>query len=416
MPKAMVYKKGALIYFEGDRDERVFILQKGLLVATSTDIESDSKISESIRPGEFFGTKSALGHFPREETISAMSDSVCIAMTVAEFEQNFSANKQVIMKMMRVFSGQLRQVHYKTESILKKSPLINQQAGMLSVAQAFYQDEKWRSCCDVCTKFLKLYPQTPNRADVEKILQIAKPRAERDDAVLAAKMSQEEGVASKPGALKAFSLPAFSRFSKTYNPGQVIISEFEPGDSFYLIQSGDVQLVKCINGTNKNLDILKPGEFFGEMAILDNSPRSATCLARTKLECLEFNKANFEVLIMGNPQLAMILLKLFCKRIYDQRRRFKTLCIKDVQARICDVFLMFDELNPMTNPQDHARRFSLSAQDVAHWAGLSPEVTREEMNKLVKQHKIEVFDNVVIVPDIVDLRRIVDTRTAIRER
>ena len=46
------------------------------------------------------------------------------------------------------------------------------------------------------------------------------------------------------------------------------------GDCFYLIQSGRVQLVKCVNGAKKNLDILKPGEFFGEMAILENKARS----------------------------------------------------------------------------------------------------------------------------------------------
>ena len=412
----MVYKKGAVIYFEGDKDERVFILQRGLLAAAAQDTESDSKISESIRPGEFFGTKSALGRFPREETVSAINDSVCIAMTVAEFEQNFSANKQVIMKMMRVFSSQLRQIHHKTESVLKKTPMVNQQAGMVSVAQAFYQDEKWRSCTDVCEKILARYPNLPNKSVVAKMLSIAKPRALRDDAKNVALGERNIERGGNESALKAFSLPAFDRFSKKYMPGQVIISEFEPGDCFYLIQSGQIQLVKCINGSNKNLDILKPGEFFGEMAILDNSPRSATCLARTAVTCLEFNKANFEVLIMGNPQLAMILLKLFCKRIYDQHRRLKTLCIKDIQARICDVFLMFDENNPMTNPQDHARRFSLTTQDVAHWAGLEPTVTRDELTKLAKQHKVEIFENIIIVPDIVDLRRIVDTRTATRER
>ena len=67
------------------------------------------------------------------------------------------------------------------------------------------------------------------------------------------------------GALKQFSLPAFNRFAKKYEPEEVIISEFEPGNSFYLIQSGEVQLVKCVNGTKKNLDILKPGEFFGKL-------------------------------------------------------------------------------------------------------------------------------------------------------
>ena len=59
-------------------------------------------------------------------------------------------------------------------------------------------------------------------------------------------------------AFKHFSLPAFSRFAKQFEPGSVIISEYEPGDCFYLIQSGQVQLVKCVNGAKKNLDILMP--------------------------------------------------------------------------------------------------------------------------------------------------------------
>ena len=226
--------------------------------------------------------------------------------------------------------------------------------------------------------------------------------------------SDEDEEAS--GALKQFALPAFKRFAKQYKPGNVIISEFEPGNSFYLIQSGRVQLVKCVNGAKKNLDIMKPGEFFGEMAILDNSPRSATCVAIGNVECLEFNKENFELLIMGNPQIAIILLKLFCKRIYDQRRRLRILAIKDVQARIADVFLMFDEMNPSANTNDQQRKFNVSAGDVAHWAGLSSEATRDEINKFVEKRKIEVYDNYIIVDNIADMKRIVDTRSGLSEQ
>ena len=408
MPKAITYKKGSIIYFEGDKDERIFILQKGALSATLTDVATGELYGEEIRPGEFFGTKSALGRFPREETVSVLVDSVCIAMTVAEFEQNFSTNKTVIMKMMRVFSSQLRQIHHQTEALLNKGTQVSQQLGMASVAKAFYNDEKWRSCSDVCDKFLRRYPNSSNKAAIEKMNGIAKPRAEREDAKAASAVEDYTG-STNSSALKVFELPAFSRFAKQFLPGQVIISEFEPGDSFYLIQSGQVQLVKCVNGVNKNLDILKPGEFFGEMAILDNSPRSATCLAKGTVECLEFNKENFEVLIMGNPQLALILLKLFCKRIYDQKRRFKILCIKDLRSRLADVFCMIDEMNPMTNPKERSRRFTMTIQDVAHWAGLPPEAIKEELGKFSKKHMIEIGENVIIVSDITAMRRIVDT-------
>ena len=413
MPKAIQYTKGSIIYFAGDKDERVFILQRGLVVVTSTDIETNTPVTEQIKTGEFFGVKSALGHFPREETATVLADAVAVSMTVPEFEKLFSSNKQIIMKMLRVFSNQLRQIHKKTESILENKTDINQQSGMLSVAQSFYDDEQYRSCCDVCLKFLTRYPNAPNKEAVAKMYADAKLRNDKKAQRNAG--AADVTTASTEGALKQFALPAFERFAKIYEPGQVIISEFEPGDCFYLIQTGEVQLIKCVNGTKKNLDILKPGEFFGEMAILDNSPRSATCMAIGKVEVLEFNKENFELLITGNPQIALILLKLFCKRIYDQKRRFRILVIPDLQARIADVFCMFDEMNPVSNPNERSRRFSLTISDIAHWAGLTPDVARDEVNKFVEKRKIEVYDNYIIVANIADMKRIVDTRSMTRQ-
>src|SRR5574344_771047 len=416
MPKAMQYTKGSIVYFSGDKDERIFILQKGILVLTSMDIESNQPLTEQVKSGEFFGVKSALGRFPREETATVLTDSTCIVLTVQEFEQIFSGNKPVIMKMLRVFSNQLRQIHKKTEAILNNIDE-DGQTGMIAVAKSFYDDEQYVSCCDVCIKFLSIYPNTAKKDEVAKLYADAKLRNEK----AAAKSKDASQDPSSPdddssaGALKQFSLPAFERFAKQYKPGNVIICEFEPGDCFYLIKSTRLQLVKCVNKTKKNLDIMKPGEFFGEMAILDNSPRSATCMAIGKVEVLEFNKENFELLITGNPQIALILLKLFCKRIYDQKRRFRILVIPDLQARIADVFCMFDEMNPVSNPNERSRRFSLTISDIAHWAGLTPDVARDEVNKFVEKRKIEVYDNYIIVANIADMKRIVDTRSMTRQ-
>lgn len=416
MPKAMQYTKGSIIYFSGDRDERVFILQKGIIILTSTDIETGSPVTEHIREGEFFGVKSAFGHFPREETATVVTDAVTISMSVQEFENLFSSNKQIIMKMLRVFSNQLRAIHKKTESILNSNDDINQLTGMQAVAKSFYDDEQYNSCCDVCVKFLTRFPTAGNKNDIAKLYTDAKHRAE----LQASRGTHTEARSVLPtsqaqNALKQFSLPAFTRFAKTFEPGSVIIAEYEPGDCFYLIQSGQVQLVKCVKGSKKNLDILMPGEFFGEMAILENTPRSATCVAIDQVEVLEFNKENFEILITGNPQIALILLKLFCKRIYDQKRRFKTLVIQDPQARIADVFLMFDEMNPSMNPNDRTRRFNLTIQDLSHWAGLPAETVRDEMNRFVEKRKIEIYDNYMIVNNIIDLKRFVDQKSAQRQ-
>ena len=408
MPKAMQYTKGSVIYFEGDHDDRIFIMQQGSVLLTSTDIESGLPVAEQVKSGEFFGVKSAFGHFGREETATALVPTIAVTLTVQEFEHLFSNNKQLIMKMLRVFSNQLRQIHKKTESILNNIAE-DQQTGMLAVAKCFTDDEAYRSACDIYIKFLKRYPNATNKEEVAKLYSEAKMR---NDRAMAHARTKEtiESIDPEDSSLKVFSLPAFERFAKQYEPGEVIISEYEPGDSFYLIQSGKVQLVKLVNGSLKNLDILKPGEFFGEMAILDNSARSATCMASGPVKCLEFNKENFELLITGNPQIALVLLKLFCKRIYDQKRRFRILCIKDLQARVADVFLMLDEMNPTLNPNEKTRKFHVTMADIAHWAGLSAEVTRDEINKLVEKRKIEVYDGYMIVTNIVDMKRTYETR------
>lgn len=419
MPKVTQYKKGSVVYFTGDTDDRIFILQKGCAVCMTVDIKTNIRLNHSIKDGEFFGVKSALGRFPREETVTITEDSVCVIMTVPEFETLFAPNKTVIMKMLRVFSGQLRQMHRKIESILHRDSETDPVAGMLSVAQAFYNDAHYRSCCDVCLRFLKRNPDYPGKLDVAKLYADAQVKAQSQAAYQQAEPEDNpyeynEEAYLYDEALRQFELPAFQRFAKTYEHGQVIICEHEPGDSFSLIQNGNVQLVKCLNGTNKYLDILRPGEFFGEMAILDNSPRSATCVAVGNVKCLEFNKANFELLVTGNPQMAIRLLKLFCKRIYDQRQRMKILTITDLSVRVAEVLVLLEEMSQ--NPKrSQKRRLDMTVSDIARWAGLSTEATRFEIDNYAARKKIEVYDNYIIINSITEMKRLATSSQITRE-
>jgi CRP-like cAMP-binding protein len=203
---------------------------------------------------------------------------------------------------------------------------------------------------------------------------------------------------------------AFSRFAKTFPKGSVIFSEFEPGDCFYLIQSGRVQLIKIVNGFEKNLDILQPSEIFGEMAILENSPRSATAIAFDDVKALEFNKANFEVLMMGNPAIAMKLLKTFVKRIYAQKRRFMVLTVPDKMARVGDVFLMLDETQPSPDKTADFRNFNISMDDVARWAGLPLEAVQDEIHRYMDQGKMDVYEDHIMVKNLPELSRYVNAR------
>ncbi len=212
-------------------------------------------------------------------------------------------------------------------------------------------------------------------------------------------------------------LSMFERFAKTYSAGQIIFCEYEPGDTFYLIQSGRVKIVKIFGNIEKTIDILKPGEFFGEMALLENAPRSASIIALDNCKLLEFNRNNFEMLMTGNPQMALNLLGLFAKRIYDQKRRFNILTLSDEHARVADVFLMLaEDLQPFDEETDTGKRtFNNSVADIGHWAGMSPDRVRDILNHFQEQRRVTVYQDHIDVTNIHDLSRFVSSRRKVQE-
>src|SRR6056297_319268 len=205
-------------------------------------------------------------------------------------------------------------------------------------------------------------------------------------------------------------LSMFERFAVTFQPGDIIFCEYEPGDNFYLIQSGRVQIVKILGDIEKNIDILYPGEIFGEMAILEEAPRSATVVAIDRVKALEFNRENFEVLMKGNPQIAFKLLKLFTKRIYDQKRRFQILTMSNIEARVADVFLMLAENQVVDDPDQDQRVFSTTVEDIAHWAGISYDDCKKVLNHFAGQRRVEIYQDKIIVKNINDFHRFVTSQ------
>ena len=202
----------------------------------------------------------------------------------------------------------------------------------------------------------------------------------------------------------------FERFGVSFRKGDLIFCEYEPGDQFYLIQSGRVQIMKILGEIEKTIDVLQPGEIFGEMAILEEAPRSATAIAMDDVEALEFNRENFLILMQGNPQIALKLLRLFTKRIYDQKRRFQVLTLDDIDAKVEDVFLMLAENQSVDTSFGQKVEFQSSVDDIAHWAGMSPTKCRQVLNHLASQRRVELHSDKIIVKNINDFVRFVGSK------
>jgi CRP/FNR family cyclic AMP-dependent transcriptional regulator len=212
-------------------------------------------------------------------------------------------------------------------------------------------------------------------------------------------------------------LSLFNRFACNFKKEEVIFFEHEPGDSFYLIQSGRVKIVKILGNIEKIIDILNPGEFFGEMALLEEAPRTASIIALEECTLLEFNKANFTSLVEGNPQIGISLLKLFTRRIYDQKRRFQILTLNDLEGKIADVFLLLSEMQATEETFDDTGERDLEAttSDIAHWAGIPTKDCTDILSRLQETRKIEIRSGRITVNNINEMKRFVSSKWRLQE-
>jgi CRP/FNR family cyclic AMP-dependent transcriptional regulator len=201
----------------------------------------------------------------------------------------------------------------------------------------------------------------------------------------------------------------FDKFGVEYAPNEIIFSEFEPGNEFYVIQDGRVKIVKIINNIEKTLDVMEVGDFFGEMAILEEEPRSASAIAVDHVKLLRFNRDNFDSLLQGNPQLAYKLLVIFSKRIYDQKRRLMILLLDDPQVKVMDVLNMLTEHDTQIDMQE-AVTVNVTVQEVANWAGMQVNEVQKILTHFNKLGKIELFNDRIIVNNIRDFQRVVSSK------
>ena len=158
VPKATQYKTNSVIFFQGDAGDKIFILKAGKVLLKSNDIETKEEINELVAAGEFFGVKSALGRYPRDETARVLADSDVLVFTVPEFEQLVLSNTRIIMKMLKVFSNQLRRMVSKVQNLMSKGVNKDAEAGLFGIGEYYYNNHRYKQAQHALTRYLAHYP------------------------------------------------------------------------------------------------------------------------------------------------------------------------------------------------------------------------------------------------------------------
>ena len=110
---------------------------------------------------------------------------------------------------------------------------------------------------------------------------------------------------------------ALEKFLVAYPMGEIIFSEGDIGTEMYIVQTGTVELLKAIGAETKVLATLEKGDFFGEMSVLEDVPRTASARARTDVELVRINGATFDAMLKSNTEIAVRMMRKLSRRLRE---------------------------------------------------------------------------------------------------
>jgi CRP/FNR family cyclic AMP-dependent transcriptional regulator len=198
----------------------------------------------------------------------------------------------------------------------------------------------------------------------------------------------------------------YEKFGKSLPKGTVIFSEGEQGHEMYIIHEGKVKITKKIRAMETILAELDKGDFFGEMAILEKEPRSATATAATDVRLLVIDEKTFESTIRTNPDVAIRIMSKMAERLRDADYRIENLFIKDTTSKIVD---MIGKIAAKEGKKTkNGIVVELSATDLAGFVGIEVEKTRQVVENLARKNFLAVSGDVLTIKNPESLRKILD--------
>jgi CRP/FNR family cyclic AMP-dependent transcriptional regulator len=182
---------------------------------------------------------------------------------------------------------------------------------------------------------------------------------------------------------------------RAYPKNSVILFEDDPGDALYVVATGQVKVVLIgEDGREVILSVLGEGEFFGEMALIDDEPRSAHVIAMEDSTLVVLRREDFTNILMQVPAIALALLKELSRRLRRVDEKVGSLVLLDVNGRVAQLLL---ELADEEGGERITRR--LTHHTIAQMIGSSRETVSRTMRDLVDKGLVHISRKDITIKD-----------------
>lgn len=180
----------------------------------------------------------------------------------------------------------------------------------------------------------------------------------------------------------------------------LIMAAGDATESLYVVISGRLKVMMGdAEGKEVILSLIGPGEFFGEMGLIDDSPRSASVVAIEPCELLSLSRRDFKKCMAENFDMAMAVMKGLVRRLREADRKIGSLALLDVYGRVARLLI---DMSENVNGQKVVTR-RLPKQDIAKMIGASREMVSRVMKDLQMGGYIEMRGSTIVVRDTIML-------------
>ncbi|MDR0494696.1 MAG: cyclic nucleotide-binding domain-containing protein [Treponema sp.] len=374
-PAAVKFTKGSLIIVEGKPSANRFYIIKNGQVQITRELDSIIKDTNKAGPGEMFGVVSAMASRSYIESAVALTDVVLLAV-----DRSLISNTiPVAVNIIRQFSQRLRKMNETYSRRLLKSAASEDPSHLFQIGKYYEKLNKYNQALYAYQQYLVYCPAANDISAVKEKV----------------KRMQSHASVVKPAYPPNTMIQAYPKDC-------LLFAEGESGQNLYIIQNGAVKITKIADNQEVILAVLKKGDIFGEMSMLEDKPRAATAEIYEDTTLMAVNRSNFTNLINEQPEMVIRLTTLMAERIWLRYRQLINTSITNSLGRLYDALLFQLEINRVDLTSYDSYHCNFGFKELVSIAGIPDEKVKELYDKVSTSNKIAVEDEKVRINCIID--------------
>ncbi|TVQ19407.1 MAG: cyclic nucleotide-binding domain-containing protein [Spirochaetaceae bacterium] len=378
------FSKGAYIIVEGKANADHFFIVRSGKVRVSKEVEVvEEEGGNVVGPGDFFGVVATMSSHSHIETAQAITDVSLISVHRDQYGMLIERNTPVAMKIIESFSRRMR---FLDEALTRLTLKSNTNEGDIShlfgVAEYYARQSQYNQAYYAYYQYLKYCPSGEHVVKARERLAKIKPYAS------VGQLEVNENV-----------------FTRSYAKDTMIFSENMPGKEMYIIQKGSVKITKIVNDNEVLLAVLKQGDMFGEMSLIESRPRSASAIAFEDAVLLAVNKENFSRMVQTQPQIIARLTTTLAERIWFIYKQLANTLLSNKVGRMYDALLIQLEKARVPIKSGEPHTFDFGIKELINMVGLPMAEGNQIVRELLKNSKVKAVENRIFATDIEEIEK-----------